>query len=50
MEFKVYVYTGNIMMSAMSSLVFRWGLRGGDSYSVRIQVLTPIVFNSPRRF
>ena len=50
MEVKVYVSTGNIIMSVMSCLVFRGGLRDGDIYSVRIQVLTPIVFNGFRRF
>ena len=31
-------------------LVFRGGLRDDDSYSVRIQVLTPIVFKAPDNF
>ena len=31
-------------------LVFRRGLRVDDSYSVRIQALTPIVFKDPKNF
>ena len=31
-------------------LVLRGGLRDGQDYSVRIQVLTPIVFKAPDKF
>ena len=43
MEVKVHVSTVKIVMSVISWL-------GGDSYSVRIQALSPIVFNGPRQF
>ena len=48
MEVKVHESSRKIVMPVMSCLVFRGGLRGGDSYLVRIRVLTPIVFNGPR--
>ena len=44
------VYDFTIAFFVLSCLVFRGGLRDDDSYSVRIQVLTPMVFKAPDNF